>query len=195
MAIDEIFSKVCAHMRKGLMLHDQIATAFSFLNLYGYQKCHEYHFYEESVNYRCLQNFYLNTYHKLIPEQEIKYTNLIPTNWYKYARENVDTNTKRSAVKDLFKQWVEWEKQTKTELQSFYKQALDLGEICAAENILYFLKDVSEELRIAQEIYIGLDNMNYDIIHIIEEQDSYFSIFTKKIKKLYKDGEHNDKIT
>ena len=192
MAVDEIFSKVCAHMRKGLMLHDQIATAFSFLNLYGYQKCHEYHFYEENMNYRCLQDFYLDNYHKLIPEQEMKFTNLIPQSWYKYARENVDTNTKRGAVKDLFKQWVEWEKETKTELQSYYKQLLDLGEICAAENILYFLKDVSEELRIAQEKYISLDNINYDIVSIIEEQNHYFSTFSKKIKKLYKEGDSND---
>jgi len=33
----------------------------------------------------------------------------------------VDTNTKRSAVKDSMKKWVDWEKETKVLLEASYK--------------------------------------------------------------------------
>ena len=56
MTSEEIFSHLSSHMIKGLMIHDQLASAYKFLNLCGYSKCHEYHYFEESRTYRCLQN-------------------------------------------------------------------------------------------------------------------------------------------
>ena len=40
MTVEEIFSLLSTHMAKGLMIHEQLATAFGFLNLCGYRKCH-----------------------------------------------------------------------------------------------------------------------------------------------------------
>lgn len=189
MTLEEIFSNINKHMSKGLMIHDQIANAFSFLNLRGYRKCHEYHYYEESINYRELNNFYLKYFQKLIPTQEIENPEIIPSSWHRYMREDVDINTKRQQVRELFKKWIDWENETKTLLQSSYKELDSMGEDFAAEKIMYFLKDVSNELAIAQEKYINLKSIDYDIVSIVEEQDILYEKYKEKIKQLHKKEE------
>lgn len=187
MAVEEIFSIISTHMAKGLKIHNQLATAFSFLNLCGYKKCHEYHFFEESYNYRCLNNFYLDNYNKIIIENVVEEVNIIPNNWYKHLKEEVDANTKRAAIKDLTKVWVEWEKETKTLLETKYKELYELNEICGALEIAKYIKDVSQELNIAQQAQINLDSIGYDISLIVDRQDILYKKYQKKMKKIYGD--------
>ena len=46
MAIEEIFSQISAHFVNGIAMHNDMASLFLFLNLEGYHKCQEYHYYE-----------------------------------------------------------------------------------------------------------------------------------------------------
>ena len=161
MAVEEIFSIISTHMAKGLRIHNELANAFGFLNLCGYRKCHEYHFFEESYNYRCLNDFYLDTYNKILIENSIEEVNVIPINWRKHFKEDVDANTKRAAIKDLTKIWVEWEKETKTLLQTKYKELYELGEICGALEVAKLIEDVSKELVIAHKAQIDLDSIEW----------------------------------
>lgn len=189
MTVEEIFANLATHMKKGLMMHDQLATIFGFLNLSGYQKCHEYHYFEETYNYRCLQNFYLENYCKMILPQEQENWEVIPSNWLKHIKQDVDSNTKRAAIKDMTKIWVDWEKETKALLQNDYKELEEQGEIYAAFKIADFLKDVSNELRIAQEKQINLETFGYDITSIIEEQQFLYNKYKKMMKKIYEDDD------
>ena len=173
MTTEEIFSKINAHLAKGLMIHDQISNAFGFLNLCGYQKCHEQHYYEESINYREFNKFYLTYYHKLIPNLPPENVEIIPTSWYKYMRENVDTNTRRQSVRDLFKKWIEWETDTKNLLQTSYAQLRENNDFFAADKIMEMLKEVSDELATAYNSYINLSSTDYDIVFITEEQEKF----------------------
>ena len=54
MTVEEIFSKVSAHMIKGMMIHDQLASYYDFLNLHGFKRCHDYHYNKEAKAYRAL---------------------------------------------------------------------------------------------------------------------------------------------
>ena len=189
MTTEEIFAKISTHMAKGLRIHSQIAILYGFLNLCGYQKCHEYHFYEESCNYRCLQNFFLAHCGKMLHEDTIEEPDIIPSNWYKFSKFDVDANNKRSAIKDIVKKWVDWEKETKSLLESSYKQLYDLGEIDCALKISYFIKDVSHELATAQEKQINLESMGYDIVYIIDQQPELYKHYCKKIKEIHEDDE------
>lgn len=190
MTVEEIFSTLAAHMIKGLMVHDQMANAYGFLNLCGYKKCHEYHYFAESKNYRHLYNYYLTHYHKLLPEQKIEDPQIIPTTWLKYTKMDVDANTKRTAVKDLMKKWADWEKETKALLEKSYKELCDLGEVCAAEKVLCFLHDVSRELKYIQEKTIDMEVLNYDIGGIIKSQEKIYEKYCRKFKYLFADKEH-----
>ena len=69
MTVDQIFSEVSAHMIEGLMIHSQLSDYFNFLGLKGYAKCHKYHFFEESCNYKKLSWYYLTHYNKIIAEK------------------------------------------------------------------------------------------------------------------------------
>lgn len=189
MTIEEIFSHLSAHMIKGLMIHDQLATAYDFLNLCGYKKCHEYHYFEESYNYRCLQDYYLEHFHKLIPEEKIDNPETIPANWHKYSRPEVDANTKRAAVKDFMKKWVDWEKDTKALLESSYKELYELGEVGAALKIAKFIKGNCKELAKAQEKQMYLENISYDISTILSEQYELCEKYWHKMKDIFEDDD------
>lgn len=185
MTVEEIFTQLCAHMKKGLMIHNQISNAFGFLNLYGYQKCHEYHYYEESKNCINLQDYYLTQYNKLIPDVKFEAPELIASNWFKHTREEVDTNTKRKGIKELTQAWINWELETQKNLNIYYKELYNLNEISAALKIAQFLVDVDNELKIARNKYISLEAIDYDIVSIAEEQENLYNKYVKKIKHIF----------
>ena len=187
MAVEEIFSLLSAHFVKGLMIHEQMASAYGFLGLWGYQKCQEYHYFEESKNFRELQNYYIKEYNKLIIEIKVENPEIIPQNWYKHTQIDVDVNTKRAAIKDMMKKWVDWEQETKEKLQSFYKELCSLGEINAAREMMFFLDKVDKELKHAQSKYIILESIGYDIVAICAEQSEYRSKYEEKINRLFSD--------
>ena len=54
MTVEEIFNKIASHMVEGIMYHDEFAKAYDFLGLYGYAKYHDFHHFEEELNYRAL---------------------------------------------------------------------------------------------------------------------------------------------
>ena len=169
-------------MRKGIELHDNLATAFCFLNLSGYSKFQEYRFYEESKEYRKLLEFFTTTFNKIIPYKTHNAIEIIPQNWYKHERGEVDANTKRLAIRDLTKTWIEWEKETKTLLETDYKELEALNEVYAMLKIAEILKDVSEELQQAEEKFYNLETFGYDIVSIIEEQQAIYKKYKKKIR-------------
>ena len=180
MTVEEIFSTISAHMRKGLMIHKQLMNIFGFLNLCGYQKCHEHHYFEESKNYIELNNFYLKHYCKIIEPKEVNNPELIPSSWYKYEKINVDNNTRRNSIKESTLKWVEWESETKKLLENSYKELEHLGEMRAAIEISYFLKEVSDELADAREFQINLEAIGYDLPTIIDEQEKIYKKYNKR---------------
>lgn len=187
MTVEEIFNKIAVHMRKGLDIHEQLVFIYNFLNLKGYKKCHEYHFFEETHAYRYLIDFYFDTYHKLISFDNLEKTQLIPATWYKHTKEDVDTSTKRNGVKEAMRHWVEWEKEAKKLWEESYQQLCELNEIYAAAKIMDFLKNTSEELNYAEAKQNCLESANYDMIYILDEQDFIYEKYKEKMRCIFDD--------
>ena len=181
MTIEEIFSNLATHMAKGLMIHSQLSHGFGFLNLRGYQKCHEYHYFEESHNYHNLHNFYLTHCGKLIEESTPETPQIFPPSWHKYDKSDVDAGTRKNAIKDFMKKWIDWEKETKDLLAMNYKELVEQGHIDEAIEISKYLRDVSDELAHAREKYIDLEAMNYDMSQIVAEQQQLFDLYKNKL--------------
>ena len=59
MIIDDIFSKIAAHMIKGLMVHEQLSNYYDFLGLRSYSNDHEEHYILESKSFRNLNRYYM----------------------------------------------------------------------------------------------------------------------------------------
>lgn len=182
--VEETFSNISGHMVKGLMIHDQMSNYFNFLGLPGFQREQEYHFYEEVVAYRKLIRYYLDHYNKLPVEPQFDNPAVIPSNWYKYARQDVDTSTKRNSIRDGFTKWIDWEKETKS---LYEKAASDLymdGSVAGSIVVEKLVQDVDQELARAEEEMLLLESMGYDLVQLSDMQDRIEKKYEKKLKEI-----------
>lgn len=185
MTLDEIFSEISAHMVKGLMIHAQLADYYDFIGLCGYKKCHEYHYYTESIAFRDINSYFMSHHNRLIPYKPVENPNVIPKNWYSHERWDVDLNTRRNAVRDGVYKWVEWERETKKLYERMYKELLDINEIASAIKIQELISDVDYELVEAEKHYIEKEASGYDAVSIVEEQELFSKTYSKKIKNVF----------
>ena len=162
------------------MLHDYMVDYFNFLNLHGYKRMSEYHAKHEMQNFRKIHRYYLDHYNKLIPDIRFENTEIIPEKWYEHYRTDVDTNTKRQAVKDAFIKWKNWEKETKKLYEQMYVELFNLGEIASARKIAKLVKGVDNELKWVCRKYIDLESADYSIDYILNEQKFYHDFYKCK---------------
>lgn len=167
---EKIFADVSAHQIKGLMIHSQLADYYRFLGLTKYADCHEEHYEEESRCWRRMANYYLEHFNRLIPEQEIENPGIIPADWLRATRQDVDVATKRRAVERGLQKWVDWETETKKEYEKAFGELLALGEGAAAMRIKKCMCATDHELAEAQRWQLRKKDTDYDIGHIIGEQ-------------------------
>ena len=179
MTIEEIFNKIGTHMQEGIMFHNEMKRAYSFLGLWGYAKEQEYHIYEEEQAFQKLQHYYASHYFKLLQIEQIQFKNIFSTSWYKYSAQAVDATTRRNAIKDLITKWIEWEKDTKKLYEEMYLELTNLREVATMIKLQKIIEDVDKELSHAQIKQLNLEAIDYDIVLIIDEQ--------LKLKKKYRD--------
>ena len=169
--VEQIFSDISAHQIKGLMVHSQLADYYKFLGLGKYADCHEHHYKDESNSWRSLSLYYIEHFNRLVPEQEISNPNIIPADWFKATRQEVDIPTKRRAVEKGLQAWVDWETETKRLYEEAFAELLSMSEGATAMRIKKCLCDVDYELAEAQKYLLNKKAVDYDILHIIGEQE------------------------
>lgn len=184
MKVEEIFNQLVQHMLEGLMIHSQMADYFNFLGLKGFKECHEYHYFEESTNYRRIVNYYMEHYNKLISDLPFENPQIIPKEWLKYRRLDVNTSIRRNSVQIGFDKWIDWEQETKVLLQNLHQLLLSINEVAGAIELERYIKDVDYELAEAQEINLELKSREYNMSDIIDMQDIFYNKYKKKMKEL-----------
>lgn len=180
MTAEEIYQGLSERKLKGVMVHEYYTDYFNFLNLHGYKRMQEYHAKHEMKGFRKLHRYYIDHYNKLIPDTTFENEEYIPSSWYQYSRQDVDTNTKRNAVKEAFDKWEVWESETKKYYQQMYKELLEIGEVASAKKVCDMIQDVSEELKWVQRKRIDLMSADYSIDYILGEQKFYHDFYKKK---------------
>lgn len=163
MEVNEIFATLKTHMLEGMVFHDEMATYFDFLGLCKYRDMHRHHYYEETEGYCRLCEYYMHHFNKLIPHSIMERQEVIPNAWEMYTRQEVDTGTKRNAVRSAMQKWVEWETETKDLLEEMCGELLNNGEIAAEKFLSYYVKDVDDELADAIDLHIKLETIGYDL--------------------------------
>lgn len=182
MTVNEIFAKINNHMIEGIMLHDQLASYYDFLNLAGYKRCHKYHMQAETNARRKLLEYYTSHYGYIVPEAQAADPHVIPTTWNGHAREDVDANTKRKAVKEGFTRWHDWEKSVKKLLETSYKELLEMGEVAAAICIGKLIEDVDCELKGVEKEALKLASVDYNLDFIYECQPEIHKKYKHKMR-------------
>lgn len=184
MTVEEIFSQVAQHMVEGLMFHSQLSDYYGFLGLDGYKECHKYHYFIENSNYKKITDYYLHHYNKFILDMPFKNPGVIPDNWYKYTRQDVDSSIKKGAIQTGIERWVGWEKQTKTLYEQMYQALIDLNEIAGAIELKKYIEDVDNELAHACQKHIELKSIEFNLDDIIMKQDEIYKKYKKKLKEI-----------
>lgn len=184
MTVAEIFAEINTHMIEGIMLHDQFAEYYDFLNLHGFKRCHEYHAMCEFSERRGLVRYYVNHYNKLLPENAAKNPEAIPASWRGYTRQEVDASTKKRAIRDGFNRWCEWETETKKLYEKAYANLMELGEVAAACKVGELVKDVDQELKKASRKQAELASTDYDLAAIYLCQPDMHEKYKRKSKHI-----------
>lgn len=186
MTLEEIFTELANHMLKGIMIHEQLSEYYNFLGLEGYQKCHEYRFIDECIEYKCFVEYYTNHNNKLITGIKAVSSDIIPESWYKYHRQDVDANTKRNAVKNGLKTWVEWETETKDLYEKMYKELMELGEVADAKIVCKLIENVDHELAQVESYMLNKTATDFNLTEIISEQHRKKEKYKEKLACLGK---------
>lgn len=186
MELQEIMNKVASHMVSGMMFHEQMSEYYLFLNLKGYSKCHEYHFMDETCNYRKFCKFYTKHFQRLI-HTDIEVEQYIPESWYKYTRFDVDKGTVQESVKKGLEMWVDWERKTKKMYQEVYTELVEANEIDAAIYMEKLVRCVSKELEKVESYHIKKTIIDYNISDIMAEQHHKKEKYKGKIKEMVGD--------
>ena len=113
-----------------------------------------------------------------------KNPSIIPDSWYQYTRHDVNSTTRKNAIRVAMDKWVNWEKDTKKLYEVLYQELMNLGEVAAAKEISKYIKDVDNELAKACQKHIELTAIDYNINDIIQEQEELTKKYRKKIKEI-----------
>lgn len=184
MSIDEIFSEISSHMIQGMMTHEQLMNCYEFLGLHGYAACHKYHYLSETNGYIHFCNYVINHFDKLIQNERVTDPEIIPATWLTAVREDMDPSTRKQAMIAALDEWIEWERGTVELYSNCYSDLIQNKKIAAAEFIKTYILDAEEELTFAKNEKLKKSAMDFDIVSIIEEQDAWHKLYSKKVKKL-----------
>lgn len=212
--LQTLYSELINRLKQGVEMHEQLADYYAFLNLPGYQKCHEYQMLCELLTYRKAKDMYMREYNQLVqPSYMVNNTltnmgnsnnmgnnstnmsamnnngknyanNVIPTNWYSYTRYDVDSGSKRTAVKDGFKKWLEYEKETRQYLSQMAQRLEQMNEREAARKLDHLIEHVEKEIATAEDKMMNLESTGYDMAYILQQQDELKQHYADKIRTM-----------
>lgn len=182
--VTDMYSAINSHMITALMLHDQMADLYDFLDLHGFKRMHEYQYLAESIERRKLKRYVLNHHNRLIMDNSVENPKVVPVEWYEYTRFDVNPQVREQGVKRSFQKYREWEAKTKEKYCSACKILIENGSMADYEFVSELLKDVDEELKTLERLYLELEACNYDVMYVLSIQDRLHKKYKKKTKEL-----------
>ena len=180
----EVFNEISRRMIKGVMFHAQMADYFDFLNLHGLKRWSEYQFLSESAELRGLHRYAINHLGKLINDGDVSGTEYIPSSWYSSTRQQVDSSTRKQAVKEALEKWYNWEKETKEFYERQFKILTDNYKIASANKVNSIICDVDQELKKVCRKLLEYKAVDYDMDYIMFEQDAMHNHYEEATKEI-----------
>ena len=184
MPFEEICKLIAQRLLQGCMNHEQFANYYDFIGLKGYKLFHEYHFFEQMHGYRQFMTYYIQHQDRLISDytsESLTSFSILPSNWYDYKREDMDVNTRRSAVKSGIEKYVRWEEDTKKFLEDMYTQAIQQGFVAIGIQIKKYICSVEQEIEKAKRTHLELKATDYDMPTIVSKQQGLIKKYKKKL--------------
>ena len=163
------------------MVHSQLISYFNFLGLEGFAKQQEYQYLEENKNYLNFCQYYTLHYNRLIKDERIDDPMVLPESWFNKERSEIDSKNISNLVARGFKQWVEWEKNTKELFSKASKNLFEMGEISSFIFINKIIEAVDKELAQAEAEKLLFESTYYDMSYIADIQKDLVKKYSKKV--------------
>lgn len=183
MSCMEIYAEVSKHMTTALYFHTCMSDYFCFIGLHGFKRIHELQYFEEALSRRKLHRKVLDMHNKLIQMRGHDKVEVIPDEWYKHTRMDIDDNILAKFVKSAFKQYKDWEEQTKEFYQNVCCVFLEKGKIADYNLMMCYLEEVQHELKKIYRLCEELNGVGYDVLYIIDIQNRIHEKYKKKMEE------------
>ena len=183
----EVFNDISRHLIKQLMFHEQWADIFDFLNMRGFKRQQEYYFLLSNAKLRGVHRYAINHTGKLIRDLEIENIKEIPESWYNYSKQDVDNNTRKQYIKDIFAKWVSWLRDTKQMYQDKFKTLTDNKYIACANKVNDLIKKVDKELKYISRQMLEYQSVDWDLQYLVWKQDCIHEEYAEKEKEIHID--------
>lgn len=185
-SVEAIFSEINARMIAALMLHDQMTDYFDFLGMKGYKRLHEYQYFDESLERKKLNQYYINHHNRLIEDTYTGQVEIIPETWLSANRISVGKSTKQKGIEDGFNQYRSWEAETKSLYEHYASKLRELGAVSDALVVEKLVENVDGELKKLDRIMIDLISSGYDMVYITEKQPEIHDKYKAKLSEIFK---------
>lgn len=179
----EIFTQISKMKVENLMRHADMADVMDFMNLHGFKRQAEYHYFKENIALRKLHRYAINHFNTMIYDLNGINIRLKPQNWQGHTRSEVDESLRKKYAKQFFYDWRDWEKQAKIKLQQYYNEMLKL-DVVASKEIYNMLCDVEEELKYLERDILKYDAVNWDTQYLMYIQDDIHECYREKELKI-----------
>ena len=180
----DIFQKISERQITGMMLHEQLADYYDFLNLRGFKRLHEYRFFCEAAEMRGIHRYYINHFNMLVLGSHPGNPSAIPDGWSNYTRQQVTQDVKRRSVRDGMGRWISWERESKKFYERCYSELCEIGEIAAAQKAKALACNVDQELKYADRLCLDMEGTGYDLTYIVMMQDDLHDHYEAKTKEI-----------
>lgn len=184
MSCMELYAEVSKRMVTALMLHSQMSDYFNFLGLHGFKRTHEYQYFCESIGHRKLHRKVLDIHNKLIPVAGHDKPEVIPKDWYKHTRMDIDDNVVAKYVRAAMKMYKEWEEETKCIYECIACAFMEQGKLTDYNIMCCYVEDVQKELKKIYKLCEELSDTGYDSLYITEIQNRIHEEYKNKMRKL-----------
>jgi hypothetical protein len=179
----EILSKISTLKIENLMKHEEWSDIMDFLGCKGLKRECEYHYLDESISLRKLHRWAINHLNEIIYDKDVTIPHIVPSSWEGHSRIEVDVNTRKRYIKQMFIDWRDWERDTLDKLSSYYKEMEDI-HCLSAYYILEMMEDVSMELKYLERQMLEYDATDWNMVYIMSKQEELHDCYKRKIKDL-----------
>lgn len=180
----KIFNEIGEMLIENIMRHEQFADMMDFLGCRGFKRIGEYHFFKESAELRGLHRYAINHCNKLVVEKNIPTPRIIPSSWEGVTRHQVDENTRKKYIRQLFMDWLDWEKEARVKYSAKYRELLDANYFHAAKKVEHLMEDNECEIKYLERMIIEYTAVDWNMLYLMQKQDALHECYKEKTKNI-----------
>ena len=168
---------------ENLMIHDEMANFFNFLNLQGYKRWHENEHLENITKNRLINRFIISKGYLPLNVQNTEQFNIIPAEWHTHNMTEVSGKYTLEVTKQSFKDYLErmlFSKNATEEIAVHFSKHGDLATYkFLSDMVEHFDKDIKYLTR-----YVSCLNKAESVDYIMEKQDKMHDEFRDELKDI-----------